>query len=406
MPLTIEDEILVLCARTEIDQVAQTRLTELVCQGEVDWERLASRALLHRVNACLYRHLVEEPKVSVDLPDQFKVELARRVAIVRQENELKRWAAKLLWEASDERGIAPIALKGLDLVHSIYPPSWLRSYRDLDFLLVDEEVETFRDILEGLGFQRGRWIAEHNLVVPITPEEDEARAKSGRPHSDFPYFLPTPELPGYSIAVELHYSICDEIRFHQIPTEELASACQREVIDGVSQYYLTPCDLLVTLYVFVFNDYSSIEIMKSGEDFFLRSFADLREILVWHSDSIDWGRFLDSVRSWHLEYPVYQMNYFVEELYGEQMLPEMVRNEITLPGFVDKRLAIHDTRCMPIDPAEKVIGYWETDFRSVFSREDRYYYSLERLFFNCINTYYHPIRKRKQEGNFPRPSWR
>ena len=398
MPLSIEDEILVLCARTALNPSDITQLQKLIDQDAFSVEKLLERALYHRVSAYLHKHLVNAPELQECIDAKLRSELQDRIAVTLQEERLKQWAIDQIWLKSNELGLQPIALKGMALTDVVYPSGWIREYRDLDFLICEDEIHVFHGLLIDLGFQQGRFIPEYNLVIPVSSDELMLHSKNGRPHDLWPYYLPVPEMPGYALAVEAHVSLFDEKACFNVPFSKLNKDCFTVEKKEQKRSYLSFHDLLISLFSNVFNDYSSIEYMKVGCDLRLRSYADIRELVVNHKDRVDWSKFVQRVRECKLEFVVYQMSYFIEELYKETILPPEANGFYLSQEFKNQRLAIHDMRILSKPIA---IGYWESDFQSVFSDENRYEYAVNCLFLNCINTYHSPVRKLKQDGVFP-----
>jgi hypothetical protein len=145
--LTVENQILLWCARREFDGAAAG---ELVGRG-VDWEALLAAGRRHHLLPLLYERLraVEDgripPGVMARLRSAYYTNLLRN----------QRLGAELaeVVEALRGEGVEAIVLKGGALAPTVYPNPAQRPMADLDLLVRAEDVERAGAVLESLGFR-------------------------------------------------------------------------------------------------------------------------------------------------------------------------------------------------------------------------------------------------------------
>jgi hypothetical protein len=142
---------------------SRARRRDLAQLGDIDWRRFVMLANRHRVGPLAVRSLLLS---GVELPEAIAQEFgqARAAALfaeMRIADELIRLQQML---RSD--GIDPILLKGPGLSLRAFGELGLRTYRDLDLLIGEEEVARAAALLSSAGYELLEPRAENVLETP------------------------------------------------------------------------------------------------------------------------------------------------------------------------------------------------------------------------------------------------
>lgn len=166
-------------------------------------------------------------------------------------------------KALGDIGIPVVALKGLHMLESVYPHIGTRHMRDLDLLIPAADAEKAFNCTDALGYKAQ------------IPYEDDGFHQ-----------LPMQVLAQKQIALELHRSISDEIRFdNDLLWEGAAPAPAHHDF-----HLLSLENLFIHLCIHIsYADYFKID---------LRHYLDIYLLLQKYKDEMDWKKIVD--RSRHL----------------------------------------------------------------------------------------------------------
>jgi hypothetical protein len=147
--MTPEIELVLCCARTQLDADAVARVRRLVEQG-VNWAALCSAATDHNVMPLVCSHLRDSCS---DLLPPGPLECIRDVVRrnARRNLYLLRELLEIL-ELFERHGIRAIPFKGPVLAAQAYGDVALRSFLDLDILIQPNELERARSLLLSHGY--------------------------------------------------------------------------------------------------------------------------------------------------------------------------------------------------------------------------------------------------------------
>jgi hypothetical protein len=224
-----EHELLLLCARTRVDEAARSRMRSLLDQP-LNWAWVLGHASRHGTVALLHRHLreisgtadglVPEP-VLAKLQDVSIRRTARSLLLI---GELKSVLADL--EAAEAR----VAVwKGPVLAYSVYPSPELRTFVDLDLLVRRRDVQRTREVLLARGY------------APKASELPEEHQFSRGSHS----VSMVNERTG--ISVDLHWGAAARYFSSAMDTDILCEQAQPLAVGDATIPALPPAPLLLAL---------------------------------------------------------------------------------------------------------------------------------------------------------------
>ena len=142
---------LILCALRAVIDTETSRRVHALLQEALDWDYLVRTALKHSITALLFRSL------SQISPDGVPAEIATATGIFMKRQHdfnllLTEELAHIL-ALLEARGIAAIPFKGPVLSALVYGDLGLRSYRDLDFLIHEQDFHRCMDALRNLDYR-------------------------------------------------------------------------------------------------------------------------------------------------------------------------------------------------------------------------------------------------------------
>ncbi|MCG3209582.1 MAG: hypothetical protein FOGNACKC_03209 [Anaerolineae bacterium] len=270
--LSSELQILLCCARTELDTATVERLTGLLTQPP-DWPGLLRLAQRHGVMPLLYRALNEHgvaltpPAILAELRTQYQANARRNVVLTR---ELLRLLALL-----EQHGIPAIPYKGPALAMAAYGDLALRQFGDLDVLVPRHEAERAQSVLLAQGYHR---------LHRLTPMQEMAY-RQGRCHNH--YNLSKADLP---INVELHWDIAPAHFFQPGATLPLWQTAATVALAGGETTHFSAETLVLLL---------CVHGTKHCWDR-LALICDLAE-LAHRQPALDWAAVMARAQSWRVE---------------------------------------------------------------------------------------------------------
>jgi len=147
--------LLVLCARTRLDDASAAQLRALALAGP-DWEGVLEGARHHGIMPLLHRHLsgLGAPLV----PASVLAELGLYARTNAVHNLMLAHALLRILAALTERGVEAVPYKGPALAESAYGDVSLRSFKDLDIIVQPQDFGRAADALQSLGYA----LSDHN----------------------------------------------------------------------------------------------------------------------------------------------------------------------------------------------------------------------------------------------------
>jgi predicted nucleotidyltransferase len=188
----------------------------------------------------------------------------------------------------NQSGIAYMVLKGPVLAHTVYPDPALRAFNDLDLLVRERDWPAIHRLLLELGFE-----PEEALPQPppkLTPKMVLYESKYRHPQS--------------GLFLEVHY---DDLLNAGLASRDIEGFWSRAIdveVEGVVVKALSLEDQLLHLCAHAhYHGFTR-----------LNSFSDIAFLVRERASTIDWGRFLETVRVEEAQVPVYYALDFLGKL--------------------------------------------------------------------------------------------
>jgi Uncharacterised nucleotidyltransferase len=161
---SIEEQLLLCCTRTKVDEVIADQINQLI-QQLIDWEELIELAIYHQVIPLLYRNLkqVNSELIPAEVLSQLQNLNFANVALSL--SLTSKLLNILIWFATENIEVIPY--KGSVLGALVYRDICLRQYLDIDLLVSPDNITTAGDLLIAQGYQlRDQYQWEQTFIYP------------------------------------------------------------------------------------------------------------------------------------------------------------------------------------------------------------------------------------------------
>jgi len=341
-PSDAEGELLLCCARTNLDDDTTNRILTLI-REELDWDYLLEAASLHGIMPLLHRHLAalaEEaipPAILARLRNDYQTNARRNLTLSVDLIRLLR-----LLKAHE---IPVVPLKGPVLAASVYGDLSLRQFGDLDVLLHERDVARAKDLLISHGYRP---------AFEMTPAQESATL---RHHCE--YLLVS---DNGNVIVELHWRIIPTWFPFPLSGDHLMTRLGETSLGGTTVPTVQPEDLLLILCV-----HSTKHLWTK-----LSWICDVAEVVRANED-LDWELLMSRARELGGERMLLLGLCLARDLLGAP-LPEEIRRRAEIEQV--RTLAAQSQQLLFRDRPEGPVGY---GWPGYFERSRYYIRAMERL---------------------------
>lgn len=229
--MRVEDELLLLCARTPVEEKTRQRIIAITSSpAEVDWDYLFRLARRHSVLPLVYTQLNQLVAENIPDPDFSRFRKSYRDNAARNlflNAELCR-----LLNALKTAGIEAVPYKGPVLAVYAYGNLALRRFVDLDILVRKSDVLRAKEVLEGQGFKCSvPWTRAQQSLLLKTQHNLSLSREDGR------------------LIVELHWEVASKLFASSLQAEEFWERLETTSLGNVPVKSLAAEDLLLSLCV-------------------------------------------------------------------------------------------------------------------------------------------------------------
>jgi hypothetical protein len=291
---TPEGQLLLSCARVHPTDEERSRIRSLLV-GPLDMSAVLVTAYQQQVLPLLYRNL--STVCPEALPAALLVQLRQRSELQTRKNQALAEELVRFRDLLADHGIECVPLKGPAVAVGIYGDLSLRSFRDLDFLLLPKDIFRAKSLLAGLGYR-------------IMPEISGARERSYL-RSECEWSMGNPE---DTACIEIHWAVRERCYRFPLTPEELWERRITVEIAGHPVRTLSREDLLLVL---------SVHGQKHCWDR-LKWICDISELLRAPAP-LDWDYLLRTARRLHAVRML-----LVAVRLAEQLLQAPVPDEVAL----------------------------------------------------------------------------
>lgn len=346
-----EHELLLCCARTELDAGRADRVKELA-RDELDWDYLLRAARRHQIRPLLYRHLnatcpeaVPEARLS-QLRDGFQETARRNLHVTAELSRMMK-----LFEA---HGVAAVPFKGPLLTTSVYGNLAFREFGDLDILIDERDVAKAMELALSQGYRPN----SDETVGPLTGRRTRAQL-AALLASDCEYAVVRNE---DRLLLEIHWRFVPRKFPFSLNSKLLRGRLQKTSVAGREFQTLSAEDLLLVVCV------------HSAKHLWVRLkwVCDVAELVRVHSD-MDWLELIGQATRLGSQRMLFLGLFLAKTLLGASIPESVWQRAQAEPGVESLAAEARDLlfREFPGPPGYGLPGYYD---RSLF-----YVRAMERL---------------------------
>lgn len=292
--MRLEDELLLCCARIQLDSGRAERIRALVQDG-VNWAYLLWKAFPHAMLPLLYWHLnatcpgAVPGSIFKQLQGHFHSNIKRNLFLT---GELLS-----LLNMFEEHGIRALSYKGPLLAASVYGNLGLRQFADLDLLVSPREVPKAKELLLSRGYQPRFPLSHTQEAAYLQTKSEEIFVREGG-----------------GVFVKLHWGVAAEYFSLPLDVERLWKRLQPLALGGRTLCTLSPEDLLLILCV----DGATYLWGRLGR------ICDVAELIRAH-ERMDWQQVLEQSRRLGVERMLFLGLRLAAELLGANLPAEVLQ---------------------------------------------------------------------------------
>jgi hypothetical protein len=259
-----------------------------------DWENLWQRAMNQFVPTLLY-HRIKSLHPSQPFPASILAKMRSHTLAGAQLSIRQRHGTSVVLRALQDHGLPVIVLKGAYLREVVYQSIALRIMGDVDLMVQKADLARVVETLQALGYST-RFVPLEERVTwnnELSPFQ-----KTGSPTLDVHWDLERPDT------------------LFQPDLDGLWQRAREATVAEVKVKALAPEDLLLHLCLHA----SSHHRFNMG----LRNLCDIREVLLYFANRLDWQQVLERARQWNAIRPLYLNLFLARELLGAEMPAEIL----------------------------------------------------------------------------------
>jgi hypothetical protein len=230
LTLRREDELVLLCARTQVDEQTSARIQAIAASPEeVDWDYLYALARRHSVVPLVYFQLNANavpvpPDKLARFKDNYQSNAARNLLLTAELGNVL--------QSLEAAGIEAVPYKGPALAVYAYGNLMLRRFVDLDILVRKADVSRAKEILMSEGFVCGApWTSAQQALLLRTQHNLAMSREAGR------------------LVVELHWEVVSGLFASSLQAEEFWGRLSTMTLNNATVKSLATEDLLLSLCV-------------------------------------------------------------------------------------------------------------------------------------------------------------
>lgn len=318
--LSMEDAIVLLCARKNLSDDEMQELTDLL-RRRPSWGRIYEVALFNKVYPLVSYHLLKFSTHTIP-------GLVRRQSLMtylgnarRNEALFKEWARVLA--ALSNRGIPFSPLKGAHLIPNVYHDMGVRLSNDMDILIPPDAIALAAAVMEDLGYVMGEYDDTTRMIHQITRAKDMFwKRHMGNVH---PFIRTDPDPFLDFSCVDFAFDI-DPVQKNPDASLQMLGRLRSVDIAGLPVPLLAPDDFLIHVCAHVYKEACSSFAKIAYTLLNLIKFCDVRELVLteWRTAMPQaWDAFFARVRALHLEAAVRYAFHGVYAVYGDPVFEQL-----------------------------------------------------------------------------------
>ena len=289
--MRIDERLIRLCTKLNTCPETTENPQEII-NSDLSWAYFFKRARAEGLISLVYSNLSRVDGAKSIVPEDIWAELESSYYTIASRNSLLCEKLNTILSSFNQIGIEVILLKGIALIHTIYPDIALRPMYDIDILIHKEDFSLVETKLKELGYNNSSFYPEDfhkdNMMVDVHWQlMNVTRVKSR----------------SKSYCIDL-----DEIWKGSIPIE----------ISGEKARVLSPEYCLMDLCLHLTFHHGLRGLIW---------FIDIAKVIEYYKNEINWDRFIKKSLEYKIYKPIYYTLYYAKEILKQQ-IPQIVLDRL------------------------------------------------------------------------------
>ena len=298
-----EERLIRYCAQVDINSSVSEKIKEIL-SPDLDWAYFFERARAEGVISLIYNSLSEIDDTKSLVPEDIWRRFQSCYYTVAARNTSLCQKLNIVLTSFNQAGIGVILLKGMALIHTVYPNIALRPMYDIDILIHKKDFSMAESKLKELGYTNS----------PSYPEDF---------HKD-------------NMMVDVHWDLMNITRVKSrkksycIDLDEVWKSSLSLEINGEKARILSPeyCLMDLCLHLTLHHGLQG-----------LVWFIDIARLIEYYKNEIDWNKFIEKSFEYKICRSIYYVLFYVKKVLGEE-IPQFVldRLEPAKQNFLERKV--------------------------------------------------------------------
>lgn len=290
-------------AKLNIDQGTVDEI-ERILSPDMNWAYFFEQARSEGVAPLVYSSLSRIDHVNSSIPEEIRRMFESCYYTAGVHNTLLCQKLNGILNSLNQAGIEVILLKGMSLIHTIYPNIALRPMYDIDILIHKKDFSMVENKLKELGYNNSVFYPEDfhkdKIMVDVHEELMNITRVKSRKKS---YCINTDDIWKTSVPIE---------------------------ISGYKASILSPEYCLIELCLHLILHHGLQGLMW---------FVDIAELIEHYKNKMDWDMFIEKSIEYKICKPVYCVLFYVKMILGQDV-PQFVLDELKprRQNFLEKKI--------------------------------------------------------------------
>jgi len=294
-------------------------LIEKHIKENVQWDFFVGQLLLHKISCRAYKHLIEHDLICL-VPPVIKRFLCENFELSRYKNAFKKEELKIIANTLNAKEVDYCIIKGLSIEEDLFSES-IREMNDIDILISIQNFEKVHNILEDMGYKRGKYNPISNQILADRQSDLFFIMNT---HQTSPYYKMLYKKLLKVSTVDLQFELVLQKKFkYDISTEVMLKNRISKNTDGQKYYMVNQFDNFLLMCTHLYGEAVLIDEIRNCKDLQLTKFSDIYEWLEKYYGIFNWMEKLDYIKEKGFLKPILYCLYIVAILYKSARAEEI-----------------------------------------------------------------------------------
>ncbi|WP_135550732.1 nucleotidyltransferase family protein [Paenibacillus cymbidii] len=231
---------------------------------------------------------------------------------------------KTIIENLEGNGISYVVLKGSYMTLSAYGNVGYRLSQDTDILIDRTDVEKVTDLIQQLGYLRGRFIREEAKVKMYSRQEEIFYSMNTHQAAPFIKTLNHPLIPYHCVDLNLHLTWGEDTQRGDISIADFIGSRRKVSVQGINYFVLPYEEFFIQICLHHFKDVNSIYLLTKTPSLIVSKYCDIYFFLTKNIGAISLPRLYELMGKFQVEMYVHYMLYYTSLIFPSSLITQML----------------------------------------------------------------------------------